>query len=209
MAEGHPLLVRAAQRLDAPRRSRWRSWRAPAVVLTTIGGLCLLARRESPAAPRSPELLSSSSPSAAAASAPAPARSTWLALAVSNEYERRLGQQIGDGLYPIANLVEMHKPTKLSVRGALGDEDREEYAWEIASGLGGDAAPHALTSRGDAVEATFVALGAHAVRVTPRGAAALFEFEVTAKYVRRELRELSTDDREHYFKVSRRGVSHI
>ena len=199
--EAEPLV----EPLVAAARPRAR-WRAPVLsaLLVSVASCALLARgRERAARARAPG--GALATARARQQRPSPAAARWLSLSVSNEYERRAGRRIGDGLYPLANLVEIHQPTRLSVRGddaAAGALD-EEYAWEIGSGLaaGAGSAPAALSARGDAVEATFVALGAHAVRVTAASTRALFAFEVNVKYVRRELRELSDADREHYFKT--------
>ena len=92
-----------------------------------------------------------------------------LSLSVSNEYERTLGYSIGDGLYPFENLVEMYKPTRLTVSDTAGDpQQNENYTWIVRGTDDARHAPTKLTARGDVVEARFVQLGSNLVLVTVR-----------------------------------------
>ena len=146
-----------------------------------------------------------------AAGAGASAGNATLRLSCSNDYERTLGIPIGDGLYEQYGglLAEMHQVTRLEAsvaRGDGADDDGDDgggsasYDWDVD----GDAVSR---GGGRAVNVTFSALGAHAVRVSRSlagsvlgmGGAVTGEFTVYAKYVRRELRDLSDSDRERYF----------
>ena len=126
----------------------------------------------------------------------AAAANATLRLSCSNDYERTLGIPIGDGLYEQYGglLAEMHQVTRLEAsvaRGDGADDDGDDgggsasYDWDVD----GDAVSR---GGGRAVNVTFSALGAHAVRVSRSlagsvlgmGGAVTGEFTVYAKCVR-------------------------
>lgn len=108
-------------------------------------------------------------------------------LSVQSDYEDRLGVAIGDRLYPHTHLVEVHRVTTLSM-----DTDTA-FEWSIA----GTDGSHQGT-RSHAVATRFTSIGDHAVSVvSPSGAR--HDFTVMARYVRREIRDLSEEDRKEYF----------
>lgn len=110
-----------------------------------------------------------------------------------SEYEERFGP-IGNGLYPHENLVEMFQPTTLSIEFEGIDVDDGEVSWRVPGTYQADA----LELAGKQVRVTFVELGKHRVVVsTSRGQR--YKFDCTARYVRRELRDLTAADRELYF----------
>lgn len=111
----------------------------------------------------------------------------------TSDYEERFGP-IGNGWYPHENLVEMYQPTTLSIEFEGIDVDDSEVSWQI-SGTD-EAEDQELT--GKQVRVSFVELGRHSVVVsTLRGRR--YKFDCTARYVRRELRDLTVADRELYF----------
>ena len=125
-------------------------------------------------------------------------RGPRLALALADEYSEQFGR-IGGDLYASAypHLAEVRRPTTLTVStaGMPGDATCE-WAAEDASGA------WSAVATGNPVELTFEAVGKHAVtaKCTSSGAWSASEaFVVVAKYVRRELRELSPADRERFF----------
>ena len=125
-------------------------------------------------------------------------RSRRHSLKTRSDYEEALVQEIGDGLYPFENLVELHRPTTLTLEDYEGDEEDVYWSTEGTSGEEGS------RPGGSVVRVTFVTPGQHAIAAFSKGEdagddGALGSFLVTAKYVRRELRDLSDADRERYF----------
>jgi hypothetical protein len=141
-----------------------------------------------------------------------------LGMEVSDEYSRKLRMPIGEALYPYDYLVQIHKETVLAVSNAddassmiqaMGSDYDFTYAWELYS-------TGVSSAEGDHVEVTFDTLGYHTVRVTrsvsaPEGtdmaATALpllnsiLTTQVMVKYVRRELRSMTDDDRNGFFEA--------
>jgi hypothetical protein len=112
-------------------------------------------------------------------------------LKARSEYEDRLGVPIGDGLYDYEHLVELHRTTTLR----LLDYDGDDVLWAVGGTDGGEGA----APGGAVLTVKFVEAGTHAVTATASDGFLLGSFGVTAKYVRRELRDLSAGDRERYF----------
>ena len=95
----------------------------------------------------------------------------------------RIKSEIGDGLYPHENLVEVYQRTTLAV-------DEDAAVWTLT---GADV----VTGRGAEIDVEFQSQGRHTVEVTIDDKTT--SFVVTAKYVRREIRDLKEDDRKRYF----------
>ncbi|KAK7233562.1 hypothetical protein SO694_00107095 [Aureococcus anophagefferens] len=112
-------------------------------------------------------------------------------LKARSEYEDRLGVPIGDGLYDYEHLVELHRTTTLR----LIDYDGDDVLWTV----GGTDGSEGAAPGGAVLTVKFVEAGTHAVTATASDGFLLGSFGVTAKYVRRELRDLSAGDRERYF----------
>jgi hypothetical protein len=124
-------------------------------------------------------------------------------LAVSDEYSRSLGRTIGDGLYGTDVLVQVHKPTTFQLLNRNGNEVRGAK-WSIdgtaaeKSTLEEAAKAAASEQASTSAELLFTAPGVYKVTAAiPGGGKATFD--VTAKVVRREIRDLTEDDREAYF----------
>ncbi|KAJ8599053.1 hypothetical protein CTAYLR_009816 [Chrysophaeum taylorii] len=115
-------------------------------------------------------------------------------LLARSEYEDRLGV-IGDGLYPHVNLVEVHQPTTLTLDFPAGYADVGELRWDIMSGTDG---MEGEMPTGKQVRVRFVKTGTHSVTVVSSGGDS-YQFACTAKYVRREIRDLTPADRVRYF----------
>ena len=130
----------------------------------------------------------------------APARRDPLAVRISNEYERGAGRQIGDGMYPYDHLAEVHQETKFEILGDLSsDMDGDACQWILlppddsqATRLQGVEARHTLEKVGPHTLTLLVNDGGTA---EPR----TLTVTVWAKHVRREIRELSAQDRARYF----------
>lgn len=108
-------------------------------------------------------------------------------LQASNEY----GGVIGSGLLPWRHIVEPHRETTLTVlvNGEPCDDRCTSAQWWV------DGAPAAVGGR---VTHSFTRAGLHTVQfVGPTNR--LVEDTVMSKWVRRELRDLSTEDRDKFF----------
>ena len=138
-----------------------------------------------------------------------------LDIEVSDEYTRRDRTSIGEGLYPYDYLVQVHKPTLLTVRDATSASAvlrsvhslcAFEYTWVLPS-LG--VAPLV----GEQVEVSYDTLGYHRLQVqraviAPAGVTAtlsprMLEVSVMCKYVRREIRSMTDADRNGFFEALR------
>ena len=106
-----------------------------------------------------------------------------LKMKLSNEYERRSGRAIGDGMYPYEYLAEVYQSTRFSVQG---DDCEWTFDDEVLEGC--------------VVEKTLTRVGEHSVKV--RVGQERQEGTVTAKYVRHELRDLTPEDRERYLEAT-------
>ncbi|KAH8073582.1 hypothetical protein JL721_2885 [Aureococcus anophagefferens] len=116
-------------------------------------------------------------------------------LIVQSEYEQRLGIPIGDGLYGHVNLVELHVKTRLTL--AFPDARTEVNVGSIRWEIGGTDGAEGDLPSGRQVEARFVQLGLHRVAVKSESDVD-YHFHVTARYVRREIRDLTDADRTRY-----------
>ena len=116
-------------------------------------------------------------------------------LIVQSEYEQRLGIPIGDGLYGHVNLVELHAKTRLTL--AFPDARTEVNVGSIRWEIGGTDGAEGDLPSGRQVEARFVQLGLHRVAVKSESEVD-YHFHVTARYVRREIRDLTDADRTRY-----------
>ena len=117
-----------------------------------------------------------------------------LKLRATSPYERELGVAIGDGRYPFPNIIEAHQETRLEL---LADDElvfTEHAVWNL------DATP-GVNHTGNPMHFTFTTLGRTKVHGLSFATAdpVTESFEVTVKYVRRELRDLSVTDRRAYF----------
>ena len=110
-------------------------------------------------------------------------------LRVSNAYERSRGRAIGDGLlagaYP--RLAAVRAPTRLDLGVAVAE-------WAFAP----DVVDVLDATRPTSVDVSFPAVGGYAVSATPSGSGDVMTFNVVAKVVRRELRDLDADSRDRY-----------
>jgi len=183
---------------DAPAAPPRSSRRLRVVVGLGLGAAGAVAslRRGSPGA--TPPALASS----AAAARPLYLPASAYGLATASTYETSLGIPIGDGLYEYENLVEMHQWTTLALSA---DVDLDASAWAgvhwSVPGTTGDEGP---TPKGQTLTVKFDTVGVHAVVIRDAAFDAvqgtnLSAFTVTAKYVRRELRDLTAADRNAYF----------
>ncbi|KAJ8598596.1 hypothetical protein CTAYLR_001690 [Chrysophaeum taylorii] len=102
---------------------------------------------------------------------------------VSNPYERRLGRKIGDGLYPFGLLVDVSQKTKFEAASAV--------RWEIE----GVASTETLSE----VEVKFPHPGDFRLATTDGSGKVVMEETVHVRVVRRELRELTTEEVSDYF----------
>ncbi|KAH8094992.1 hypothetical protein JL720_2261 [Aureococcus anophagefferens] len=178
----------------APPRSSRRLQVVVGLGLGAAGAVASL-RRGSPGATL-PALASS-----AAAARPLYLPASAYGLATASAYETSLGIPIGDGLYEYENLVEMHQWTTLALSA---DVDLDASAWAgvhwSVPGTTGDEGP---SPKGQTLTVKFDVAGVHAVVIRAAFDAVqgtnLSAFTVTAKYVRRELRDLTAADRNAYF----------
>ena len=106
---------------------------------------------------------------------------------LSDEYSRKYGRQISDGLLSdsMPFLAQAHKPTKITPR------DPGQYTWKI----NGELWEGAPDEKDGSIEITFEGVGRHRVEIVELEE----EYEVHTKRVRRELRDLSKEDRQRYF----------
>ena len=117
-----------------------------------------------------------------------------LKLRATSPYERELGVAIGDGRYPFQ--TSSRRTRRLDSRLLADDElvFTEHAVWNL------DATP-GVNHTGNPMHFTFTTLGRTKVHGLSFAAAdpVTESFEVTVKYVRRELRDLSVTDRRAYF----------
>ena len=146
-------------------------------------------------------------------------------LLLSSEYERRSGRRVADGLLPFF-VAEVHRPTRIALANASRvlwrveeaadealDDDGASSADDGSGGAaraaarGADAAAprrlvYASAAPESEIEVTLVRLGKHVVTATRSGGDSSGDsdssFEVSARLVRRELRSLTTTDRERF-----------
>ena len=111
-------------------------------------------------------------------------------LAMTNEYERSSGRQIGDGLYPFY-VADVSKPTKLAL------SDGSATIWVILDADGNTWYESAAEEA--ELELTFGAVGTYTVQVTTPRSWGYTEYTVSARLVRREIRNLSDEERERFF----------
>lgn len=124
--------------------------------------------------------------------------STTEFLKVSNEYERKYGIPLGDGLYPVDHLVEVQKKTQVELQSGIS------LAWEVRR----KDEPNLLLQKSDSYvsvwEIIFPEVGDYVlIGETSTGKIRRHEFPVTAKIIRREIRSLSESDRDNYFAALR------
>ena len=116
-------------------------------------------------------------------------------ISLSNEYERKSGRQTGDGLYPYKYLVEIHQPTTLEVTDLDHLPANPVCTWtlgEYVDATSGCASiTHIFTKIGEEY-VTFTAM------LPATGEQLAYSFAVHVKYVRREIRELTVEDRNRY-----------
>ena len=105
---------------------------------------------------------------------------------LNDEYSRKFGRLISDGLLGDVNnaIAQVHKETTIT------SLDPGEHTWKVDGILQNDGSP---TEEG--ITVTFTEPGSHVIELVGEGQA----FTVHAKRVRRELRDLSDDDRSRYF----------
>ena len=107
-------------------------------------------------------------------------------LTVADEYSRKFGREIMDGMLGDAMpyLIQVHKPTTLT------SDEPGEHMWVIDGEDYNDGEPV-----DGSIEFTFTEVGEHTVAIADLNQ----EFTVHVKRVRRELRDLSEVDRERFF----------
>ena len=197
-------LVDAGESAETSSGRRRMTWRGAAAASATllVGAAAVFRQAGSSAGAAEPAELASAAQQQQRASAPT-ARA--LKLRASSGYERQLGVAIGDGRYPFPNLVEIHQPTRLELATDADEFElvRAEHAtWRIeAAETAGATEEGGVTHTGNPVDFTFTKLGrtfVHGASVDP-ATPGTASFEVTVKYVRRELRDLNDADRRAYF----------
>ena len=111
-------------------------------------------------------------------------------LVVSNAYERVSGRRIGNGIYPHEHLVAVMKPTLLAFASGL------EADWYMRSAEDSDFTQIAAAAK--TANFIFSDVGTTKIRAVRKADATPFDFDVEARIVRYEIRDLSDEDRELY-----------
>jgi len=120
-----------------------------------------------------------------------------------NAYERTSGRQIGDGVYAHDHLVAAHLPTRFALRS--GAEADWQVAARVAAPQGASkakgsspatAAFEAVGAGLDELTHTFTEVGDFTLRATRALDGQVFEFAVSSRVARMELRALTTEHRE-------------
>ena len=179
----------AVAEADAPARSpgRTRAARAAALVFAAaaavVGGPRLLGRPPAAA-------LDATSTTSTATSLPARVN-----ISVSNAYERKAGRQTGDGLYPYKYLVEVHQPTTFEVTDLSHLPASPACTWTLGTYVDATSGCASVSHIFDAVGEEYVTFNAF---LSTTGESLSYSFAVHVKYVRREIRELTAEDRERY-----------
>ncbi|KAH8059542.1 hypothetical protein JL721_9282 [Aureococcus anophagefferens] len=178
----------AVAEADAPARSpgRTRAACAAALVRWRRG-----RRRAGPAAGRpAAAALDATSTTSTATSLPARVN-----ISVSNAYERKAGRQTGDGLYPCKYLVEVHQPTTFEVTDLSHLPASPACTWTLGTYVDATSGCASVSHIFDAVGEEYVTFNAF---LSSTGESLSYSFAVHVKYVRREIRELTAEDRERY-----------
>ena len=124
-------------------------------------------------------------------------------VSIHNAYERKSGRAIGDGLYAAAYLAEVWKPTVFALRSDVAARARAAAWTSDREGL--RAAVDCASAADCAVEFTLREVGTYAFAVdanvtTENGTYGYaHRVDVSAKYVRHEIRTLDEGDRERFF----------
>ena len=109
----------------------------------------------------------------------------------SNDFERRTGRKIGNGIYPHSHLTQAGKETLFTLKSGVGAD------WHAAKPAAeGEALAFAHMGTGSELAHVFEELGCHTLRATRKVDGGQFVFQVDVRVVRYELRELSDHDRE-------------
>jgi hypothetical protein len=128
-------------------------------------------------------------------------------LVFSNEYERRKGKPIGDGIYPYERLVSVHKETHFALKS------KQSAKWHVqasptttttttdaAAAVGDESLSWLFVGEGDSISHTFTEVGNYKVKaMRPDGKK--FTFSLDARITRYEIRDLSESDRNKYFET--------
>ncbi|KAH8048704.1 hypothetical protein JL722_12324 [Aureococcus anophagefferens] len=116
-------------------------------------------------------------------------------ISVSNAYERKAGRQTGDGLYPYKYLVEVHQPTTFEVTDLSHLPASPACTWTLGTYVDATSGCASVSHIFDAVGEEYVTFNAF---LSTTGESLSYSFAVHVKYVRREIRELTAEDRERY-----------
>ncbi|KAJ8610871.1 hypothetical protein CTAYLR_009136 [Chrysophaeum taylorii] len=129
------------------------------------------------------------------------APATRYELCVTTEYERRTGYRIGDGLYPHGHIAQVRAPNRLELRSPSDDEGTLSWRWRV-TGFKSDitVVDSVATVENDDGKSAFDVVFPHvgAYRVVATWEDVSVNEIVHARVVRRELRTLTSADRERY-----------
>merc|ERR1719409_1855953 len=99
------------------------------------------------------------------------------ALMLDDEHTRRTGRKLGDGLYTHSYIARVHKATRMVL------DSNDPVIWKVNGKVFSE-------TPSTEIEVTLTAIGDHTIT------AGNFEYQVSSRSVRSEIRDLSEDDRE-------------
>ena len=163
-------------------RRRWST--AAVAALVGVAGLAGFGKLDS-ATLGAASRLWTTRPTVAGYSA-ASSRGKQPSIALSSAHERRTGIPYGSGMYKYEYLAEVHKATRIEVQDP---DDDCTYKWSVQGSHG--------TEKGSTFETTFKSVGKHRVHLATSCSTGETKsvYEVSVKYVRKELRQLTTKER--------------
>jgi hypothetical protein len=191
MNDATPLLVVETEGKTVPQKPWYQRTRPLATA-----AVALLVAAGAVAGTRSQGASSGSGAKKASLAASSASTSTACKLSISDEYSRTLGRSIGDGLYDLDFIVQVLKPTRFEVAGV--DAKPVTHVEWLVNGVA--ATNIAEKPSKTSVDLIFETPGTYTLEaLIPGDETVKTTFTVTAKIVRREIRDLTEDDREAYF----------
>jgi hypothetical protein len=191
MNDATPLLVVETEGKTVPQKPWYQRTRPLATA-----AVALLVAAGAVAGTRSQGASSGSGAKKASLAASSASTSTACKLSISDEYSRTLGRSIGDGLYDLDFIVQVLKPTRFEVAGV--DAKPVTHVEWLVNGVA--ATNIAEKPSKTSVDLIFETPGTYTLEaLIPGDETEKTTFTVTAKIVRREIRDLTEDDREAYF----------
>lgn len=111
-----------------------------------------------------------------------------------NEYERKSGRQIGNGVYKHNHLASVHRPTRFALSTG------KSASWSV---LSPGSSEFVNVGEGEEVHHTFTTIGAHKVKAV-RADGEELTFDMDTRVTRHEIRDLSEQDRNKYLETMHR-----